>query len=195
MSKTVDFYYDYGSPAAYLAWTQIYKIAERNGATVVRKPALLGGIFKETGNSAPITVPAKGQWMFHDLTRFAKRYAVPFQMNSNFPINTIYLMRGALFARKIGVIEAYDKACFEAMWANNQNLGDPAVVAQVLSEAGLDSAAIGASMQDGEIKKELFAVTAEAVEKGLFGMPAFIVDGELYWGQDRMDFVEEALVG
>ena len=193
MSKTVDFYYDYASPAAYLAWTQIYKIAERTGATVVRKPALLGGIFKETGNSAPITVPAKGKWMLYDLVRFAERYEVPFKMNSAFPLNTIYLMRGALFARHEGFIEAYDKACFEAIWVNDKNMGDPAVVTQVMSDAGLDPAAIGASMQNGDIKKELFAVTAEAVENGLFGMPGFIVDGELYWGQDRMDFVEEAL--
>ena len=193
MSKTVDFYYDYGSPATYLAWTQIYKLAEKHGATVVRKPALLGGIFKETGNSAPANVAAKGRWLFQDLMRYAKRYGVPFQMNSNFPVNTIYLMRGALFARHEGFIEAYDKAVFEAIWVNDQNMGDPEVVTKVLTEAGLDAAAIGASMQSPPIKKELFAVTAEAVENGLFGMPAFIVDGEMYWGQDRLDFVEEAL--
>lgn len=193
MSKTVDFYYDYASPAAYLAWTQIYKLAEKHNATVVRKPALLGGIFKETGNAAPMTVPAKGKWLFRDLMRFVKRYDVPFQMNAHFPVNTIYLMRGALFARKEGFIEAYDKACFEAIWANNQNMTDPNVVTEVLTAAGLDAAAIGASMQDADIKKELFAVTAEAVENGLFGMPSFIIDGELYWGQDRLDFVEEAL--
>lgn len=193
MSKTVEFYYDYASPAAYLAWTQIYKIAERTDATVVRKPALLGGIFKETGNSAPITVPAKGRWMLIDLMRYAKRYDVPFKMNSKFPLNTIYLMRGALYARHEGFLEAYDKACFEAIWVNDQNMGDPEVVTKVMADAGFDPAAIGASMQNGDIKKELFAVTAEAVENGLFGMPGFIVDGELYWGQDRLDFVEEAL--
>lgn len=193
MSKTIDFYYDYGSPATYLAWSQIYALAEKHGATVIRKPALLGGIFKETGNSAPANVPAKGAWLFKDLDRFAKRYGVEWQMNSNFPINTIYLMRGALFAQKEGFIEAYDKACFNAVWRDNKNMNDPETVTQVFTDAGFDAAAIGASMQDPVIKKQLFAVTAEAVENGLFGMPAFIIDGELYWGQDRLDFVEEAI--
>ncbi len=193
MSKTIDFYYDYGSPAAYLAWSQIYDIAEKHSATVVRKPALLGGIFKETGNRPPVSVPAKGKYMFHDLVRYSKKYGVDWQMNSAFPINTIYLMRGALYAQKEGFIEAYDEACFNAVWRDNKNMGDPEVVAQVFAEAGFDTEAIGASMQDPEIKKQLFAVTAEAVENGLFGMPSFIVDGELYWGQDRLDWVEEAI--
>ena len=193
MSKTIDFYYDYGSPATYLAWTQIYKMAEKHGATVVRKPALLGGIFKETGNSAPASVPAKGVWLFKDLSRYAQRYGVEWQMNSAFPINTIYLMRGALYAQKEGFIEAYDEAIFNAVWRDNKNMNDPEVVGQVLTDAGFDTAAILAATQNSEIKKELFAVTAEAVENGLFGMPAFIVDGEMYWGQDRMDWVEEAI--
>ena len=193
MSKTIDFYYDYASPAAYLAWTQIYNIAEKHGATVVRKPALLGGIFKSAGNQAPMNVPAKGRWLNQDIQRFVERYGIDFKMNSAFPINTIYLMRGALYARREGFIEAYDKACFEAIWVNDKNMGDPAVVTQVMLDAGLDPKGIGASMQDPEIKKELFEVTAEAVDNGLFGMPAFIVDGVLHWGQDRMDFVEEAI--
>ena len=81
-------------------------MAKEYGATVVRKPALLGGIFKETGNAAPANVPAKGKWLFTDLARFAKRYNVPMQYNDAFPINTIYLMRGALYAQKEGFIEA-----------------------------------------------------------------------------------------
>ncbi len=193
MSKTIEFYYDYGSPATYLAWSQIYKLAEKHGATVVRKPALLGGIFKETGNAAPANVPAKGKWLFKDLDRYANRYGVPMQFNQAFPINTIYLMRGALYAQQEGFIEAYDEAIFNAVWRDNKNMNDPEVVGAVLTEAGFDTAAILAATQDSDIKKKLFAVTAEAVENGLFGMPAFIVDGELYWGQDRMDWVEEAI--
>ena len=115
------------------------------------------------------------------------------QFNQAFPINTIYLMRGALYAQKEGFIEAYDEAIFNAVWRDNKNMNDPAVVQRVLTEAGFDAAAIIAATQNPEIKKQLFAVTAEAVENGLFGMPAFIVDGELFWGQDRMDFVEEAI--
>ena len=193
MSKTIDFYYDYGSPAAYLAWTQIFDLADKHGAKVVRKPALLGGIFKNTGNSAPANVPAKGKYLFKDIRRFSKRYGVPFQFNENFPINTIYLMRGALHARREGFLPEYDKTCFEAVWVNNKNMNDPAVVTQVMIDAGFDAAAIGAAMQELSIKKELFEVTDEAVAAGLFGMPTFIIDGEMFWGQDRLDFVEEMI--
>ena len=194
MSKTIDFYYDYGSPTTYLAWTQIFDLAEKHGATVVRKPALLGGIFKNTGNQTPAAVPAKGKYMFVEMQRYAKRYGVPMRFNDNFPINTIYLMRGALHARREGFLPAYDKVCFESMWVNNLNMGDPEVMAKVFTDAGFDANSIGAAMQDPSIKKELFDLTEQATAAGLFGMPAFIIDGEMYWGQDRLDFVEEALL-
>ena len=194
MSKTVEFYYDYGSPASYLAWTQMEKLAERTGATIVWKPALLGGIFKETQNRPPISVPAKGAWMVNDLARFAQRYGVPMQMNPAFPVNTIYLMRGALVAQRDGYLDTYDRVMFNGMWVDGENMGEMPVVARLLTAAGIDAEAFGAAIQDPEIKKELFTRTDEAVSKGIFGMPSFIVDGELHWGQDRLDFVEEALL-
>lgn len=194
MSKTVEFYYDYGSPASYLAWTQLEKLAERTGATIVWKPALLGGIFKETQNRPPISVPAKGAWMVKDLARFAQRYDVPMQMNPKFPINTIYLMRGALVAQRDGYLDTYNRAIFNGMWVDAEDVGDMTVVARLLTAAGLDPETFGAAIQAPEIKKELFARNDEAVAKGIFGMPSFVIDGELHWGQDRLDFVEEALM-
>lgn len=194
MSKTVEFYYDYGSPASYLAWTQMEKLAERTGATIVWKPALLGGIFKETQNRPPISVPAKGAWMVKDLARFAQRYDVPMQMNPKFPINTIYLMRGALVAQRDGYLDTYNRAIFNGMWVDAEDVGDMTVVARLLTAAGLDPETFGAAIQAPEIKKELFARNDEAVAKGIFGMPSFVIDGELHWGQDRLDFVEEALM-
>lgn len=194
MSKTVEFYYDYGSPASYLAWTQMEKLAERTGATIVWKPALLGGIFKETQNRPPISVPAKGAWMVKDLARFAQRYDVPMQMNPKFPINTIYLMRGALVAQRDGYLDTYNRAIFNGMWVDAEDVGDMTVVARLLTAAGLDPETFGAAIQAPEIKKELFVRNDEAVAKGIFGMPSFVIDGELHWGQDRLDFVEEALM-
>ena len=96
MSKSVDFYFDVGSPAAYLAWTQMPRLARETGATVRVKPFLLGGVFQATGNRSPMEVPAKSRWLHEDLNRFAARYGVPFRLNPHFPINTLMLMRGAL---------------------------------------------------------------------------------------------------
>ena len=193
MSKTVEFFYDYGSPTAYLAWTQLPKVAARTGATIEWKPALLGGIFKETGNRAPATVPAKGKWMFDDIHRYAKRYEVPFAMNPHFPVNTIYLMRGALVAQRDGYLDKYNEAVFKGMWVDGLEMANMEIFAKVLSEAGIDPVSFAEAIKDPAIKKELFVRTDEAIAKGLFGMPAFIIDDELHWGQDRLDFVEEAL--
>ena len=93
MTKTVDFYFDFGSPAAYLAYTQLPKLARETGAEVVMKPMLLGGVFQATGNRPPISVPLKGNYLFKDLDRYARRYDVPLNMNPHFPINTVTLMR------------------------------------------------------------------------------------------------------
>ena len=100
-NKTVDFYFDYGSPATYLAWTQIYKITKEADASLNMIPMLLGGVFKETGNASPATVPAKSKWMGSDLRMYAANYNVEFNSNSFFPINTLNLMRGAIAAQKL----------------------------------------------------------------------------------------------
>ena len=131
MTKTVDFYFDFGSPAAYLAWTQLPKLCADAGATLVWQPILLGGVFQSTGNRAPISVPLKGSYLFVDLARFAKRYGVPLVMNPHFPINTLHLMRAAvgLQLRADARFEAYCAAMFRAIWVDALNLGDPAVLA------------------------------------------------------------------
>lgn len=197
MTRSLEFYFDFGSPTTYLAYTQLPALAERTGAEIIWKPALLGGIFKETGNQSPATNPAKGAWMGSDIRRFAKRYDVPFKMNPHFPINTLYLMRGALVAQRDGYFDLYTEAIFNAMWIDGKDMGDPAiveqVVEQVLSAAGIDGQALFAAIQEPEIKQALIDQTAEAVERGLFGMPAIFVGDELFFGQDRLDFVEEAL--
>ena len=95
MSKTIEFFFDFGSPTTYLANTQLPKLAEDCGTHLVYRPILLGGVFKATGNASPVTVPAKGRWMGVDIQRWAKHYGVPFAFNPHFPINTLPLMRGA----------------------------------------------------------------------------------------------------
>lgn len=193
MVKSVEFFFDFGSPASYLAYTQIGKIAERNGAEVVWRPFLLGGVMQAAGNRSPIECVPKGKWMFDDLGRFAERYGVAFNMNPHFPINTLALMRGAVAAQEGGFLGAYADAVYQAMWVDRKNLGDPAVIGEVLTHAGLDAAQIIAATQRQEIKDKLKSNTQEAFERGAFGAPTFFVDGEMHFGQDRLDFVENAL--
>lgn len=195
MSKSVDFYFDFGSPAAYLAWTQLPKICADNGATLNYKPMLLGGVFQATGNRAPMTVPLKGNYLFDDLGRFARRYGVVFRHNPHFPVNTITLMRVAsgLQMRADPRFDAYVKAMFEAMWVNAKNLGDAATLAEVLAAAGLDAAELMALAAEPAVKDRLRSDTEAAVARGIFGAPTLFVGNAMYWGQDRLDFVREAL--
>jgi 2-hydroxychromene-2-carboxylate isomerase len=195
MSKTVEFFFDVGSPTAYLASTQIQKVASDAGATLVYRPMLLGGVFKATGNSSPVTVLAKGKWMFSDMSLWAKRYGVTLKMNPFFPINTLPLMRGAIAMqmRMPEKFDAYLSAVMNAIWQDKKNMGDPAVIAETLTQIGLDPAAFMAMIGDDEIKAALVKNTEEAVSRGVFGAPTFFVGDQMFFGQDRMVFVKEAL--
>ena len=196
MSKSVEFWFDFGSPAAYLAWTQLPKLAADTGAAVIYKPMLLGGVFQATGNHSPATIPAKGKYTFKDFARFAKRYGVPLIHNPHFPINTLTLMRAAvgLQMRNDPRFGDYMAAMFKAIWVDAKNLNDPATVGAVLQSAGFDAAAMLALASDATVKEQLKTVTQTAVERGIFGAPTFFVGDHMFWGQDRLDFVREALM-
>ena len=194
--RVVEYFFDVGSPTSYLAWTRLPQIAAETGATIAWRPLLLGGVFKATGNASPVTVPAKGRWMNDDIRRWADRYGVPFRFNPHFPINTLTLMRGATgmqmrrpddFARYLEFVE-------RAMWVEQKNLGDPAVLAATLAEAGFDAAEFMALVGDPEVKARLIATTDEAVARGVFGAPTFFVGQAMFFGQDRLDFVRESLL-
>lgn len=195
MSKAVEFYFDVGSPAAYLAWTQLPAIARDAGAQIEYRPFLLGGVFQATGNRSPMEVPAKGQYMQDDLQRFARRYGVPFAHNPHFPINTLTLMRGALGLqlREPQRMVPYGDAVFRAIWVEGQDMNDPATVAGVLQRGGFDPAQLLALASEPAVKDQLKAVTQEAVARGVFGAPTFFVGQDMFWGQDRLDFVKERL--
>ncbi|MDM0114643.1 2-hydroxychromene-2-carboxylate isomerase [Variovorax sp. J22R133] len=195
MTKKVDFYFDFGSPAAYLAYTQLPHICADTGAELVWKPMLLGGVFQATGNRSPAEIPAKAPYMVDDLQRFARRYSVPYQHNPHFPINTLLMMRGAtgVQMREPERFRAYVDAMYQAMWADGRNMNDPATVGAVLQGAGFDAGKILALTAEQEVKDRLKAVTQEAVERGVFGAPTMFVGSEMFWGQDRLDFVRESL--
>jgi 2-hydroxychromene-2-carboxylate isomerase len=193
MARTLEFYFDYGSPYSYLADTQVEAIAQRAGATLVRKPMLLGGVFKATGNHSPAELPQKSAWSGFDMPMWARHYGVPFQRNPFFPVNTLALMRGAAAAQIDGSFERYHPAMFKAMWVEGRNLNDMKEVASVLTAAGLDAAKFGARIQDQDVKDRLKATTDEAVARGVFGAPTCFVDNMMFFGNDRLPFVELAL--
>ena len=195
MTKTVDFYFDFGSPAAYLAYTQLPKLASDTGANVVMKPLLLGGVFQATGNRPPISVPLKGSYLFLDMARYARRYGVPLNMNPHFPINTITLMRAAsgLQLHNDARFDLFCSTIFKAIWVDSKNMNDLAVVGAVLHEAGFDGAAMLALSSMQEVKDLLKTQTQAAVDRGIFGAPTFFVGDEMFWGQDRLEFVRDAL--
>ncbi len=196
MTKTVEFFYDFGSPTVYLAATQLPDIAASVGATIDWRPMLLGGVFKSTGNQSPVVVPAKAAYMNNDLKRFAKRYGVPFRFNPHFPINTLALMRGAVaYQDDVVVSSTYRDAIFRAIWVEARNLNEPDVIGQVLSDAGLDPAELMNRIGHQTVKDQLIANTAEAVNRGVFGAPTFFVGEQMFFGQDRLDFVAGALSG
>jgi len=193
MAKSVDFYFDYGSPTSYLAYTQIPGVAKRTGATVNYLPILLGGVFQATGNRSPVEVAAKGKWMQGDLQHFAERYNVPYKWNPHFPINTLPLMRGATYAAREGFLLPYSDVIYKAVWADGLNMGDPAVIGKVLQEAGIDAQKVIAATQEQAVKDALKATTQQAIGRGLFGAPTFFVGERMHFGQDRLPYVEELL--
>ena len=172
MTKTVEFYFDLGSPATYLAYTQLPKICAETNSELIYIPMLLGGVFKATGNASPAMIPAKGRYMFQDLDRYAKRYGVPLTFNPHFPINTLMLMRavtGMQMHHPERFLDFID-CLFQALWVDGRNLNDPAVVALVLAEHGFDPQSVLALTADEAVKKArlaLVAATAQVLRNGL----------------------------
>ena len=195
MGRHFEFWFDLGSPAAYLAWKRLPKFAAQTGAGAVHKPMLLGGVFKATGNASPVTIPAKGKWLLADLARSARKDGVPLGYPPGFPINTLALMRAAigLQMREPGRFAPYVDAMFDAIFGAPRDLREEKVVAETLAAAGFAPAEILALAADPEVKQALIKNTEEAVARGVFGAPTFFVGEEMFWGQDRMDAVAEAL--
>lgn len=198
MSKTVDFIFDFGSPNAYLAWKLLPDIAARQGAQVRLVPCLLGGIFKLTGNQAPMVafggIKGKMDYEMLETRRFIAAHGLTaFQFNPHFPVNTLLLMRGMVAAQRAGIGPAYLDAMLRGMWEQGLKLDDPAVFVATADAAGLDGAALLAATADPEVKAELAANTDAAVARGVFGIPSFFVEDEMFFGKERLGQVEAEL--
>ena len=188
MSRKLEFFYDYVSTYSYLANSQVAKIK----TDVVYKPMFLGAVMKATDNSPPMTVKAKGTYLNKDVARWVKRYDIPFRMNPNFPQNTVNALRLALVAQREGCFEDVHQVLFDAMWVHGNDLSDVECLAKIATGAGLSSKAIEDVGSDA-IKNELRANTEEAISRGAFGAPTFYVGDDMFFGNDRFGFIEEAL--
>ena len=197
-AKTVDFIFDFGSPNAYLAWKVLPDIAARQGASVRLLPCLLGGIFKLTGNQAPMVafggIKGKMQYEMLETRRFIEAHGLTaFRFNPHFPVNTLLLMRGMVAAERAGVGEAYLEAMLGGLWEDGLKLDDPEVFTATADAAGLDGAALLAATADPEVKAQLAANTDAAVARGAFGIPTFFVGEEMFFGKERLGQVEAEL--
>ena len=198
MSRTVEFIYDFASPNAYLAQRVLTGIAARTGAQIRLLPCLLGGIFKLTSNQSPVAAFAqvKGKLEYEALEtqRFISKHQLhDFKWNPHFPVNTLLIMRAWIAAQRLGVGDSYAAAVSAAMWERELKMDDASVVEKVLSEAGLDAPRLLAMTQEPEIKAELMTNTESAVKRGVFGIPTFFVDGEMFFGKERLTQLEEHL--
>jgi len=193
MGHTLEIYWDFSSPFAYLGSTQAERVAKAHGATLVWRPMLLGGLFKSIGQ---VDVPlftwsdAKKKYYFQDMHRWAAYWKVPFNFPTRFPMLTLKAMR-TYMALPEDQRAGFRERTFRAFWAEDQDIADDAVLARLVGEGGAEALA---RTQDPEVKKSLVDATQRAVDAGVFGAPTWVVDGkELFWGQDRLPLVERAL--
>jgi len=195
-----EFIFDVASPNAYLAARVLPQIEARTGVHFRYIPCLLGGIFKETGNQAPMLAFAdiknKLDYDMLEIQRFIARHDLSaFKFNPHFPINTLLVMRGAagLELDAPDQLSAYFDTALKAMWEDEQNFNDPEVVKAVFAKAGFDAEAIFTRVQEPEVKQRLMQNTAQAVERGVFGIPTFFVGNEMFFGKERLAQVEDQI--
>ncbi|QTN20385.1 2-hydroxychromene-2-carboxylate isomerase [Brevundimonas sp. AJA228-03] len=198
MTKTVDFIFDFASPNGYFALKALRGVTERTGARINLIPCLLGGLFKATGNQAPMVafggIKGKMDYEMLEIRRFIARHALTaFRMNPHFPINSLLAMRGLCAVEGSPDFEPYVEAVSAGFWEQSLAMGDPAVLASVLTGAGLDAEAILTAAQTDPVKARLADNTAAAVERGAFGVPTFFVGDEMFFGKERLGQVEELL--
>jgi len=194
----VEFLFDFGSPNAYLSHLVIPQIERRQQVRFEYVPILLGGVFKLTNNRSPAEAYAgiqnKPEYQKLETERFVKRHGITrYQFNPFFPVNTLMIMRGAVAAQTLGIFERYVDEVFAHMWAEPKKLDDPAVLKAALLDSALPADRLFELVQTPAVKEALLANTQRAVDRGTFGSPTFFVDGEIYFGKDRLRDVEEAI--
>ena len=189
MIKPFDFFFDFISPYSYLAHKQIRKLEKENNIKINYKPILLGGLHKLAGVTAAAFIPSKTKYMIRDCKMIAEKHNIKFKFNTNFPINSITLMRGVFFAQKEKKLSKYIDFFFDAYWKEGLNLNNDKILNSILTSLNIDFNEFQLIILDQKIKNKLIVQTNEAYNKGVFGAPSFIINNKLFWGQDRLEFV------
>jgi len=194
-----EFLFDFGSPNAYLSHKVLPGMEQRTGVKFEYVPVLLGGLFKLTGNRSPAEsqtgIKNKPEYEKLETSRFITRHGLTaFKWNPHFPVNTLQIMRGAVAAKHEDIFSEYVNAVFAGMWEQELKMDDPEVIRAALINAGFDADKLIARSQTTEIKEELLSNTKSAFERGAFGSPIFFVEGEIYFGKDRLRDVEEEII-
>jgi 2-hydroxychromene-2-carboxylate isomerase len=195
MGAPLDFYFDFSSPYGYFAACRIDEIAGRHGRSVNWRPVLLGAIFKITRQQPLPTIPMKGVYAKHDLYRSARLYGLPFAFPSKFPIATTAACRAFYFvtdhdpalARKLAL------ALYQAYFTQDRDISDPDEVVDIATSLGVDKSGLPCAVNNPALKERLRSEVDSAIERGVFGSPYIIVDGEPFWGADRLAHVEQWL--
>ncbi|HET7479057.1 MAG TPA: 2-hydroxychromene-2-carboxylate isomerase [Rubrobacteraceae bacterium] len=197
--KQVEFYYDLVSPYSYLAYGRLREICAEQGAELKLRPMLLGAVHKATGNQAPIEVEAKGRYQYRDIHRWADYYGLSLRFPDPFPFRTLKTMRAAMFCEARGELEAFTREGFALYWEEGgapkslAEADEDGPVSEISRRIGADSEEVLEGASGQEAKSALKEATTAAVERGVFGAPAFFVGEEMFWGNDRLHFVEAAL--
>jgi 2-hydroxychromene-2-carboxylate isomerase len=190
---TVEFVYDFVSVPSHIAWHVLRPMVEQAGARLLVAPVFCGGVFKATGNTGPLGVPAKRAWYLRDLQLWARKRGVPLVLSPFLPVRSLHLMRGSFVAEERGEAPRYMDVVFDAIYVRALDLGRLEVFHETLRGAGFDGDAYLEGIERPDIKGRLTDATDRAVQRGVFGVPSFFVGDELFFGQDRLEFVIEAV--
>jgi len=193
--KQIEFYWEIGSTNSYFAWKLIRPIAKRHGASLILHPVNLGFVFRHHNYVLMDEPKAKISNRYRDLQRWAERYDLPFRMPAQFPIKTSRALRATLAMRRWNLEEAFIDALMTAYWEQNDaTIADYAGMRPLAAGLGIDPDKLEQAAESEDIRQRLIDSTNDALANGVFGVPSFIVDGEMYWGKDRMEFIEDALI-
>lgn len=193
MAAPIDFYFDFSSPYGYIGSELVEALGERLGREITWRPVLLGPIFKHVGTAPLVDIPLKGDYAKRDFLRLSRYHKIPFVLPVRFPVGTQAATRAFYFLSDTDPLLArrFARLVFRAYYTAGTDISDPATVVDIATQAGADSAQVAAAIADPAVKERVKDEVDAAIAKGIFGSPLFVVDGEMFWGVDRMPQLEE----
>tara|TARA_Y100000741_G_scaffold245712_1_gene188583 strand:+ start:301 stop:888 length:588 start_codon:yes stop_codon:yes gene_type:complete len=193
MSKSIEFYFDFSSPYAYIGYKEIKRLEKNNSFKIKYMPIFLGGLHNSAGITPAAFIELKSKYMVRDTKLICKKKNISFNFNSYFPIKTVNFMRGILIARNEDYEKIYIEKMFNAIWKDGLNMNDQTVINKVMKNIDLNPEIFLAKIADQKIKDKLRKLTDDALKKGIFGAPTFLVNKKIFWGQDRLSYaIDEA---